>query len=52
MFRPDPRSEHTVDEAITKLTEMMNELPNDSPRAKQLAETIRRLQASQSATGD
>jgi cytochrome c-type biogenesis protein CcmH/NrfG len=45
MFRPDPNGgPHTVEEAVAKLTAMMKELPADSPRAKQLVGTIRRLQ--------
>jgi hypothetical protein len=44
MFRPDPNGHHTVDEAVAKLTEKLKELSPDSPRAQQLAGTIRRLQ--------
>jgi hypothetical protein len=44
MFRPDPNGPHTVEETVAKLTEMLKELPPDSPRAEQLVVTIRRLQ--------
>jgi hypothetical protein len=43
MFRPDPSGPYTVEEAVAKLIATMKELPPDSPRAKQLAGTIRRL---------
>ena len=44
MFRPDPRGPYTIKETVAKLIDMMKEVPPDSPRAKQLAGTIHRLQ--------
>jgi hypothetical protein len=44
MFCPDPNGPHTIKETVAKLIDMMKEVPPDSPRAKQLAGTIYRLQ--------
>ena len=44
MFRPDPKGPHTIKETVARLIDMMKELPPDSPRARQLAGTINRLQ--------
>jgi hypothetical protein len=44
MFRPDPNGRLTVEDALAELTALLNELPPDSPQAKQLAGTIHRLQ--------
>jgi hypothetical protein len=44
MFRPDPNGGLTVEEALAELTALLKELPPDSPQARQLAGTIRRLQ--------
>jgi len=44
MFRPDPNGLHSRQEVIAKLTEVLQELPSDSPRAERLVEMIRKLQ--------
>ena len=44
MFRPDPNGEHSVEEVIAKLTGILTDVPDDSPRAQKLAEMIRGLQ--------
>jgi hypothetical protein len=43
MFRPDPNGA-SVEQVIGKLTDILMEVPHDSPRAKKLAEMIRGLQ--------
>jgi hypothetical protein len=43
MFRLDPSGEHSVEEVIAKLTDILADLPPDSPRASKLAEMIRVL---------
>ena len=43
MFRPDPNGEHSVEEVIAKLTDILTDVPLDSPRAQKLAEMIRGL---------
>jgi hypothetical protein len=43
MFRPDPRGELSVDEAIADLTALLAEVPPESPRALKLADIIRGL---------
>ena len=43
MFRPDPDGEHSVEEVIAKLTEVLTGVPPDSPRARKLIEMIRGL---------
>ena len=40
MFHPDPNGEHSVEEVIAKLTEVLVGVPHDSPRARKLAEMI------------
>jgi len=44
MFRPDPNSAHSVEQVIAKLTDILTDVPHDSPRAQKLAEMIRGLQ--------
>ena len=44
MFRPDPRGELSVDEAIADLTALLADVPPDTRRARKLAEIIRGLQ--------
>ena len=43
MFRPDPNGEHSIEEVIAKLTDILTDVPHDSPRAQKLAEMIRGL---------
>ena len=43
MFRPDPNGPHSVEQVIAKLTEILEGLPADSPRAEKVAEMIRGL---------
>ena len=43
MFRPDPNAEHSVEDVIVKLTELLAGEPHDSLRAQKLAEMIRGL---------
>lgn len=43
MFRPDPNGEHSVEEVIAKLTDILADVPDDSPRAQKLAQLIREL---------
>ena len=45
MFRPDPNAEHSVEDVIAKLTELLAGVPHDSLRAQKLAEMIRGLRA-------
>ncbi len=44
MFRPDPNSAHSVEQVIAKLTDILTDVPHDSPRAQKLAEMIRGLE--------
>jgi hypothetical protein len=44
MFRPDPNGAHSVEQVIAKLTDILTDIPHDSPRAQKLAEMIRGLQ--------
>ncbi len=44
MFRPDPNGQHSVEQVIAKLTDVLADLPHDSPRARKLVEMIRGLQ--------
>ena len=44
MFRPDPNGAHSVEQVIAKLTDILTDVPHDSPRAQKLAEMIRGLQ--------
>ena len=48
MFRPDPDAEHSVEDVIAKLTEVLAGVPHDSPRAQKLAEMIRGLRVADS----
>jgi len=43
MFHPDPNGEHSVEEVIAKLTDILTDVPHDGPRAQKLAEMIRGL---------
>ena len=43
MFRPDPKGAHSVEETIAKLSDVLAEVPPDSPRAQRLVGLIRRL---------
>jgi hypothetical protein len=43
MFGSGPNGRVTVEEALAELTTILKELPPDSPQARQLAGTIRRL---------
>jgi len=43
MFRPDPNGPHSLKEVIANLGEVLRELPADSPRARTLADMIRRF---------
>ena len=43
MFRPDPNGEHSVEEIIAKLRDVLAGEPPDTPRARRLAEMIRDL---------
>jgi hypothetical protein len=43
MFRPDPNGAHPVDDVIAKLTDVLADVPPDSPRAQKLAAMIRGL---------
>ena len=43
MFRPDPNGEHAVEAVIARLTDVLNDVVDDGPRAKRLAELIRSL---------
>jgi len=45
MFRPDPNAEHSVEDVIARLTQLLAGLPHDSLRAQKLAEMIRGLRA-------
>jgi hypothetical protein len=44
MFRPDPNGAHSVEQVIAKLTDILTDVPHDSPRAQKLAEMIRGLE--------
>jgi hypothetical protein len=43
MFRPDPNAEHSIEDVIAKLTDILTGVPQGSPRARKLAEMIRGL---------
>jgi hypothetical protein len=49
MFRPDPNGEHSVEKVIAKLTDILTDVPDDSPRAKKLGEMIQGLQETRKA---
>jgi hypothetical protein len=49
MFRPDPNGKHSVEEVIAKLTGILTDVPDDSPRAQKLAEMIRELRETRKA---
>jgi len=49
MFRPDPNGEHSIEEVIAKLTDILADVPHDSPRAQKLAEMIRGLRENSKA---
>jgi hypothetical protein len=44
MFRPDPHGGHSVEQVIAKLSDILEDLPHDSPRAQTLGKMIRGLE--------